>query len=507
MSNTDPKPATPKVAERVKPDAAADTGAMADAKPGATSGADQSSDTTRADGSPRLTREERLEARQKRQNKRDADAKSDATKAKTTKGKAAKGKAENTGPKAGRKAKAAGKAQPQKQAAGPKKNEPLQVVEVAPMASRARLRSRHWGIFFSFVFHLILPLVVAGWYLWERAEDRFASTVGFTVQQEQLTSLASPLTDAFSALGSSGSSPDADILYEYLQSQKLVEAIDAEFDLRGHYAQFHDADPIFSLNPDATLEDLVAYWPKILRIAYDEGSGLIELQVLAYDALTAQAIAGAVVTNSQALINDLNAQSRADTMRYAQEDLAAAEAQLSQARKDLVAFRTRTQIVDPETDLAGRLGIVNTLQEQLAEALVEFDLLAQSTSDGDPRVIQAQRRIDVIRARVAQERANVARGQENDTGEDYPTLLAEYEGLVVRREISEQSYRVALTSVEAARADAARQSRYLAAYITPTLPQTATYPQRLTLMGLITLFGLLAWTIAVLIYYSVRDSR
>lgn len=387
------------------------------------------------------------------------------------------------------------------------KNAPAQVVEVTPMAGRARMRSRHWGILFSVIFHLFVPLFIAGWYLWERAEDRYASTVGFTVQQEQAPSLASPLTDAFSALGSAGSSTDADILYEYLQSQQLVEAIDAQFDLRSHYAQFYDKDPIFSLNPDATLEDMVTFWPRILWISYDEGSGLIELQVLAYDAETAQAIAGEVLSNSQGLINNLNAQSREDTMRYAQEDLTQAETRLSQTRTDLVAFRTRTQIVDPETDLAGRLGIVNTLQQQLAEALVEFDLLAQSTGESDPRVIQAQSRIDVIRARLDQERTNVARGQESETGEDYPTLLAQYEELVVRREIAEQSYRFALTSMESARADAARQSRYLAAYITPTLPQTPSHPDRLALMGLIMLFGFLTWTIGVLIYYSVRDNR
>ncbi|MCF2870957.1 sugar transporter [Octadecabacter sp. G9-8] len=381
------------------------------------------------------------------------------------------------------------------------------IIEVPPMASPARLRRRHWGMIFSLVCHVCIPLLIAGWYIWDRAEDRYASTVGFTVQQEQAPSLASPLTDAFSALGGAGGSMDADILYEYLHSQQLVEAIDAQFDLRGHYGQFHATDPIFALAPDATLEDMVDYWPRILKISYDENSGLIELQTLAYTPEIAQNIAHAVLSNSQALINDLNAQSRQDTMRYAQEDLTNAQTLLSEARGALVAFRTRTQIVDPATDLAGRLGIVNTLQQQLAEALVDYDLLSQSTGERDPRIVQAQGRIDVIRTRLTQERANVARGQDSETGEDYPTLLAQYEELIVRREIAEQSFRVALSSMEAARADAARQSRYLAAYITPTLPQSASYPDRMMLLALIALFTLLTWTIGVLIYYSVRDNR
>jgi len=59
--------------------------------------------------------------------------------------------------------------------------------------------------------------------------------------------------------------------------------------------------------------------------------------------------------------------------------------------------------------------------------------------------------------------------------------------------------------VEVRRANASRQSLYLAAYITPTLPQTAEYPQRFVLSGLALLFLTLLWGIGALIYYSARD--
>ena len=381
------------------------------------------------------------------------------------------------------------------------------VVQVAPIAPRARMRRRHWGIVSSFIVFVVLPLAVAFWYLQERAVDQFASTVGFTVQKEQGGGPTDFLSGVAAQVTGSGGVSDTDILYEFIQSQQMVAAIDAQFDLVAIYSANYERDPVFSLPPDATLEDLVKYWSRVTRISYDESSRLIELRVLSYDPATAQAIANEIVTQSQMLINDLNVQAREDTIRYAESDLAAAEARLSTARADLIVFRTRTQIVDPETDLAGRLGVVNTLQQQLAEALIDYDLLAQSTSEEDPRLIQAKRRIDVIRARLSEERANVTQGQEEISGEDYPTLLAEYEGLIVSREIAEQMYRAALTSLDVARAAAARQTRYLAAYIQPTLPQTAEFPRRLTLFGLAALFIMLTWVIAVLIYYSIRDSR
>jgi capsular polysaccharide transport system permease protein len=383
-----------------------------------------------------------------------------------------------------------------------------QVVEVAPIAQRAHMRGRHWGLISSFLMFVIVPLVITFWYLQERAVDQYASTVAFTVQQQGQSSGSADLLNGFAAqVGGSGGVSDTDILYEFIQSQQMVASIDDQFDLISLYSATYDQDPIFSLPADATLEDLVQYWSRVVRISYDEAARLIELRVLAYDPETAQAIAQEIVTQSQLLINDLNIQAREDTIQFAEQDLDSAEARLSTARTELIFFRTSTQIVDPETDLAGRLGVVNTLQQQLAEALVEYDLLAPSTSLNDPRVVQAQRRIDVIRARLAEERANVTQGQEAISGEDYPTLLAQYEGLVVSREIAEQMYRAALTSLDVARADASRQSRYLSAYIQPTLAQTAEFPQRMTLFGLAALFIVLSWSIAVLIYYSVRDSR
>lgn len=381
------------------------------------------------------------------------------------------------------------------------------IIEVAPIAAPARMRRRHWGVLFSFFLLVIGPVVVSGWYLWTQAKVQYASTVGFTIRQEESGSASDLIGGVASSLGGVSTQKDADILYAYMQSQDLVSRIDERLDLRGHYSAPWDDDKVFAIWPDATIEDLTWYWSRIARIAYDATSGLIDVQIVAFDPEMAHDVAVTVLDESQRLINDLNAQARADTMRYAEEDLEEALIRLKGAREALTVFRTRTQIVDPQTDIQGRMGVVNTLQQQLAAALIERDLLAERTNASDPRVTQAERRIEVIRARIAEERQNFASGEESIEGDDYPTLLAEYEGLVVDREFAEESYRAALAALDVARANANRQSRYLAAYIQPTIPQTAEFPRRFVLMGLIALFSFLAWSIMALIYYSIRDSR
>jgi capsular polysaccharide transport system permease protein len=148
---------------------------------------------------------------------------------------------------------------------------------------------------------------------------------------------------------------------------------------------------------------------------------------------------------------------------------------------------------------------MNTLQQQLASELVAFDELSGTARSDDPRISQAMRRIEVIRARIKQERSDFATTEVLETGEDYPTLIAEYEGLIVEREFAEQAYRAALTAKDSAQGEAIRQSRYLASYIEPTLAEDAEYPRQFVIFSLAALILILGWGIIVLIYYSLRD--
>ena len=83
--------------------------------------------------------------------------------------------------------------------------------------------------------------------------------------------------------------------------------------------------------------------------------------------------------------------------------------------------------------------------------------------------------------------------------------MAEFERLTVDREFAEQAYVASQSAYDGARAEANRQSRYLAAYIDPTLAEKAEFPQRTLIVALVAAFAFLLWSILTLIYYSLRD--
>jgi capsular polysaccharide transport system permease protein len=368
----------------------------------------------------------------------------------------------------------------------------------------ARVRRRHWGVLASFLLLALAPVLVSAWYLFTRAVDQYASVVAFSVRSEE-TGSAIEFLGGLSELSGSSSS-DTDILYEYMQSQKLVAEIDAELDLRMIWSR-PESDPVFSYAAPGAIEDLLDHWERMVRIYYDSGTGLIRVRTLAFRPEDATAIAEAIFAKSSSMINALSDIAREDAIRYAKAELETSVERLRLARQILTEFRNRNQIVDPSVDLASQAGLLGTLQVQLVEALIELDLLRETTRSGDPRIDQFERRVAVIEARIRTERRKLGFGDDSDRGEVLATLVGRYEGLIVDREFAEQTYTSSLAAYDAALAEARRQSRYLAAHVQPTMAEKSEYPQRWLLLGLITLFLFLSWSILVMVYYSIRDRR
>ena len=376
--------------------------------------------------------------------------------------------------------------------------------QVRPVASPASYKPRHRRMRTSFVIFVVLPLIAVTVYLFAFAKDQYASNTGFTVRREE-GAAAAELVGGISAFIGGGGSSNTDVLYAYIHSQQLVERVQDQVDLRTLYSETWATDPVYSLWPDASIEDLVWFWGRVVIVSYDKNSGLMDVQVRAHTAEMAQRIAQIVVRESESMINALNAQARRDSMANAEQDLEDALARLRTAREDLASFRARTQIVDPQADIEGRMGVINGLQQQLAQALVDYDLLLQSTAETDPRVRQADRRIEVIRQRISEERRNFATQDVTVFDTDYPRLIAQFESLTVNQHFAETTYTAALAALDAARSNAQRQSLYLATYLQPTLAQSAEYPQRYLLTFMAALFLVLGWGSGALIYYSLRD--
>ncbi len=325
--------------------------------------------------------------------------------------------------------------------------------------------------------------------------------MSFSVRSEEFTN---PL-DALSGLGqlSTGTTADADIVYEFISSQKIVRDIDAEVSLRQIYSG-QESDPIFSIQQSVSVEKLVQHWHWMVQSSLDKGSGLIHVESFAFDAQAAQQINNAILHHSQKLVDRLSLLAREDATRYAEADFDEARARLKKARQNLSEFRAVSRVIDPTLAVQSQGGVSAALQHQLAEALIDFDLLAGSTSNrNDSRMKQAELRIDAIRSRLESERLKIS--SELDSG--MVSIVGDYEALIVEREFAENAFLAAASAYESAKADAKRRTKYLAVHIEPTLADSALYPRSPLIIAVAALLLVLFWSVALMVSYSIRDRR
>lgn len=370
-------------------------------------------------------------------------------------------------------------------------------------AAATKIRRRHKALFLAFILFVALPMALAGWYLFTRATDQYASYVGFSVRSEDLKS-SLDLISGISAFGAA-SSKDTDVLNEYIQSRELVKTIDDELDLREMYSRPAERDPVFAFDETGTIEDLHEYWRSMVKVFYDRATGLIELRVTAFSNTEAQAIAQKIVEHGTSLVNDINAVAREDATRYARDELERSVERLRSARRAVTEYRSVNQMVDPSAEIGIQTGLIQALQGKLSEVMLEYNLLKDSVSDDSPQLRQLSRRIEVLRQSIDEERLKF--GSSSVGSENYSTLVGEYESLMVDLEFAEQAYIAALAAFDTAQIEAQRQSRYLAAHIRPTLAERAEYPKRWLLLGSVSLFAFFLWSAGALVFYSIRDRR
>lgn len=370
---------------------------------------------------------------------------------------------------------------------------------IPPTVGRAGWAKRHTVVVASFLLGFLLPAVVVTGYMFGVARDQYVSEVSFVVRDDETAQMG--LLAGFGLTSAGNATTDAKMLYEYLRSPNFVADVDREIDLRAMFLRA-SGDPIFALKSDATQEDLIAYWRKMVTISVDSATGMIGIEARAFDPRDAQTITLAIHDAAGRLVNNVSDSARDNTVRYAERDLAKTVTRLHDARVAMARFRDSNRLMDPQAAVNINSTVIAGLSQELTEAMVALETL-RAHGTADVKLIQAQTRVDVLNRRIEEEQQRYV-GQDRD-GVSFSTVIDEYTKLALDLELAEKAYSLALAGVEAARSKAEQDTRYLATFVEPTLPQTATRPRRMMISALAVIFIFIGWLSFVLIGSSNRD--
>lgn len=370
----------------------------------------------------------------------------------------------------------------------------------------ARARVSPWSIL-SFILVALGPTMVCFWYLQTIAADRYVSRAAFSIRSND----SAPALEIFGAvtqLGGSGASMDGQILYDFIQSQQIVEQIRDVLPLELLWNKA-DRDILYRLGENQPIEEIHDHWELMVKVSLDTATGILALETQAFTPEDSLLLAKAILSASGALVNQLSDGARADAVRFAAAERDAAEARLREIRTRLRSFRDLEQEVDPTQNAKAALGLVATLEEERARTQVRLDQLSGALDDQAPRVQSLKRRLTTLDEQIAQERTRLGRGATSDdpTNRALSDIVGDYEELLVDREFAEQTYRLALATYEQAQTEARRSHRHLAVHVRPTLSERADHPDKAIWLLTIAMAGFAFWAIFSLVIGNVRERR
>lgn len=325
-----------------------------------------------------------------------------------------------------------------------------------------------------FGFAVLLPTLLAAFYLFALASPQFASEAQFVVRGLEAQG---PRIGGMGQLFGLGGAlapgqQEAQSIREYLRSHDAVAALRGKgIDLAALYTR-PGTDWLSRLRPDRPrAETLLDYYRAHVDVAYDPDDNITRLSVRAFAPADSRRIAAALLALGEERVNAFNARLFDASLRAAAADSQAAEQELAGIEHQLSAFRQGNGDIDPAA--SGAAG-----QKALAEA--ELDLgkqqalladMRRQLSPASPQVRAVEGRVSALQAAVAAARGRIA-GQPGAVA----ARLGNYEELRLRQDFAAKRYEAARARLEEARARAVKERLFIVPVVEPNLPEKPERP-------------------------------
>ena len=336
-----------------------------------------------------------------------------------------------------------------------------------------------------FIAVVLVPNILALVYFGLIATPVYTSTATLIVlnPKQNGPSLSSLLS------GASGDSSEQGgyILREYFRSWDAFRRVEKSMKLADNFSL---ADPVSRFGGVATMfrtSDLALwrYFQKQVDVDIEQKSGIVTVNVNAYDPGYANGLARQLLAQAIAHMDAMNAQQQGDVVRSAAQRKQAIEAALQRDLAALAQFRNQTGTYDPKQLYQSNLELMNSLALKAAELKSQRDAIARAT----PNNPQADN-LDTATQSV--------RGDLASTARSFPEMArssSRYEKLLVSRDTNITLLGQANQALQQAQASAEQNRYYLNVISNPSEPRTPEKPYRLAWIAGTLLASLLLWAL------------
>ncbi|MDH2325889.1 capsule biosynthesis protein [Cereibacter sp. SYSU M97828] len=347
-------------------------------------------------------------------------------------------------------------------------------------------------------FFVLLPTLVAGWYFYRVATPLYSSKSEFVIQQAE-----NPVVGGLGGMlrgTAMATSQDSMSVQGYLQSRDAMERLDHDLGFRAHFSDAH-IDDLQRLAPNATFETAYKTYKRNVNISYDPTEGIVKMEVKATDPAAAVAFSEALISYAEEQVDELTQRMREDQMAGAQEGYNLAEQKMIEAQERVVHLQEQYRVLSSEVEVTLITTQIGTLETELLQDRLS---LQQMEANPTPNIA----RMEPLKARIARLNDEIAslRARLTQSTEDNMSLAQVQSRLLMAQgdvETRQMMLAESLQSMETARMEVSRQTRYLSLSVRPLAADEPAYPRAFenTLVAMLIFAGIylmISMTVAIL---------
>ncbi len=367
-----------------------------------------------------------------------------------------------------------------------------------PPTGRGRKKKRALIIFLI----LLLPAILGFIYFQFFASPMYVSHASFAIRNaEGGAPTGTDLASMF--MNNAGSSNnDTYIVNDYIQSYDLAEDINKELDFVTHYSD-PSLDIISRLWRQPTQDELTTYWHWAVTPELSVDTGIITVEVLAYTPDMAQKITRAVLSRSEALVNEMNSRAQEDSVRLSREEVARAEERVRKAQSAMRKFRDTHDMIDPRAKASELQSLVARLEAEASSLKTKISESQAFMQHNAPALVSLRQRLEAVEKQLLEERKRVA-GESSRQG-NLNAVVTDYEELALEADFAQRQLVSAMASLEQSRVQQISKTRYIVAFQQPTLPDESLYPRPFLFALYIFLGTFILAGILSLVWASIRE--
>lgn len=341
----------------------------------------------------------------------------------------------------------------------------------------------------KFSVYLLSSLGIIVFYLSFIMSDRFATDAIIMIKKNQNTPQLAGIGAAL-GLGNVVSSEDERILLSYIQSPDLLKHLDNKLNLKDHYSRA-SLDFLSNLSASASREEFLDYYRSKVSINMDTQTGFLKLEAQAFSPEFSLAIMKEILISAEKFVNEISITMANQQVEFMKKEVDLAQNDLRREKNEIQQFQNLYKIFSPEGQINSLSGIIAKLEGELIEQEAQLNQYNSYLNESAPQIVQIKAKINALRQEIDKQKTRVV----GDGDEDLSEIYSQYSNLKINLEFATQKYQVAISALEAARAEASRKLRHLVVVSSPQLADDARYPDRL--------YWIVTWSLATGLIYSI----